>query len=348
MTPNPHSSGTASTRNTLRHFSRPAADRTTAGFTLLEMLLALGLAGLLMVAISGAITLYARAQTAGREQAQQAQLVRTLLRQIELDLRSVTFTPPEPEATEAEGQVAEGAAEELDAAGEEQSFSIQQPTDALQSASDGLVGDATQIVLHLSRPPRVDEITAPATSDTAGFTTGTAATASGAATGSDLRSVAWFLATAGAGGLAGAVAEQAQAEPGPASFSSATSGGTGLARLNGDRLAMQSADATGNLSLLAGQTRVLAPEVNLLGFRYFDGVDWLDTWNSVEQGRLPLAVEITLGLDMDAARTGDSGFSPEPATRATINSTVSPPEQQTWRLIVPLPQAESPLIEEGF
>jgi general secretion pathway protein J len=39
-----------------------------------------------------------------------------------------------------------------------------------------------------------------------------------------------------------------------------------------------------------------APEVKSLNFRYYDGTNWLDTWDSTADGLLPLAVEVTIGL----------------------------------------------------
>jgi prepilin-type N-terminal cleavage/methylation domain-containing protein len=64
--------------------------------------------------------------------------------------------------------------------------------------------------------------------------------------------------------------------------------------------------------LLAPETQtpaaeVLCRNVQALNFRFFDGTDWLDTWDSSQEvdasgrGELPLAVEVTLTLTADAA-----------------------------------------------
>lgn len=39
-----------------------------------------------------------------------------------------------------------------------------------------------------------------------------------------------------------------------------------------------------------------APEVVNCRFRYFDGQDWFDTWNSLERSGLPVAIEVTMEL----------------------------------------------------
>ena len=38
----------------------------------------------------------------------------------------------------------------------------------------------------------------------------------------------------------------------------------------------------------------IARDVVFLNFRYFDGNDWLDTWDSTQTGTLPKAVEVTV------------------------------------------------------
>ncbi|MCA9116202.1 MAG: prepilin-type N-terminal cleavage/methylation domain-containing protein [Planctomycetaceae bacterium] len=318
-----------------------ASVRPRSGFTLVEVLLALGLTAVLMLAVSGAITLYARTLLAGRERTEQSQVVRAVLRLIELDLRSVTFAaPPEASEEEAGGQAAdEGFADEEVLESQEMSIQVQQPSDGLQSSSTGIVGDATQLVLHLSRPLRAETAAA---AGNAGAFGAVSASAAPVEPGSDLRSVAWFLAAQGAGGLAGAAADQALSSGLVEDVSG--SGVLGLARLDGDRLVMQSADATGDLQALATRSRVLAPEVVSLGFRYFDGQEWFDVWNSVELGRLPLAVEVTVGL----ASGGNPASQQDAFSAAANTSTVSSENSQTWRLVVPLAQAERPLLETGL
>jgi hypothetical protein len=41
---------------------------------------------------------------------------------------------------------------------------------------------------------------------------------------------------------------------------------------------------------------LLAPEVTEISFRYFDGTNWTDAWDSQATGALPRAVEMTFGF----------------------------------------------------
>ena len=42
-----------------------------------------------------------------------------------------------------------------------------------------------------------------------------------------------------------------------------------------------------------------ASEVKSLNFRYYNGLDWTDSWDSTADGVLPLAVEVTIGLSLE-------------------------------------------------
>ena len=101
-----------------------------------------------------------------------------------------------------------------------------------------------------------------------------------------------FLAVPGASGLAGVVGQRAAQESGETSVRSVQ----GLARLEGDRLAMQSADDKSDLNALVSHSQIVAPEINLLQFEYHDGTAWVASWDSVGMGRLPQAIRVTLGF----------------------------------------------------
>jgi hypothetical protein len=74
----------------------------------------------------------------------------------------------------------------------------------------------------------------------------------------------------------------------------------------------------------------LANEVTELGFRYSDGTDWLDEWDSTESGQLPVAVEITLSI---RPRTQTTQQDPLAAMDAEADSLI-------YRLVVNLPAAQ--------
>jgi len=48
----------------------------------------------------------------------------------------------------------------------------------------------------------------------------------------------------------------------------------------------------------ASEAQNYAAEVKSLNFRYYDGTDWADSWDSESEGDLPLAVEVTIGLSL--------------------------------------------------
>src|SRR5687767_7731294 len=85
------------------HLRMQRAPRTA--FTLVEILVALGLTLLLVSAVYMALDLHYQMSTAGRGAATKAQLERAILQRMEADLRSVVFQLPE--AATAEGQAAD-------------------------------------------------------------------------------------------------------------------------------------------------------------------------------------------------------------------------------------------------
>ena len=72
-----------------------------------------------------------------------------------------------------------------------------------------------------------------------------------------------------------------------------------------------------------------APEALDCRFRYFDGENWLDSWDSIEKGGLPVAIKVDLKLapldDVDLYRSSPLLFNlpipPEPSAIANVAST---------------------------
>lgn len=93
------------------------------------------------------------------------------------------------------------------------------------------------------------------------------------------------------------------------------------------------AEVTDAPSISANQENIesLAPEVTELGFRYFDGSEWQDSWDSAESKTLPVAVEITLVL-----RPLNT------VTKVSSSSGTSDAEDDSlvYRLVVDLPAAQ--------
>jgi|SRR5690606_379259 len=88
------------------------------------------------------------------------------------------------------------------------------------------------------------------------------------------------------------------------------------------------ADSSGNLELMAEQSELLASEVVNLQFRYFDGVNWNDTWDSAAFNALPRAVEIV--LEFEDELPGYAGASESTGGIRTV----------PYRLVVALPTSE--------
>jgi hypothetical protein len=114
----------------------------------------------------------------------------------------------------------------------------------------------------------------------------------------------------------------------------------GLARVEGERTAIGYAIETGSTSSL--RARVVAPEIESIGFRYFDGTTWQTSRSGATLQSLPQAVEITISVgknDPYNARTQasqdqasrsyrhvvaiTSSAAPQPISQQTINSTVT-------------------------
>jgi Type II secretion system (T2SS), protein J len=161
--------------------------------------------------------------------------------------------------------------------------------------------------MHVSKPSRTEMYGAMGQSQPAGGRL------------SDLQSVMYFVSGQGGGALQNAVSSP------------------GLARMAGDRLMMQTADQQGNTSQMADNTRILAPEVATIAFSYFDGTNWVFSWDSATQGGLPKAVEIVLELN-----TPDGAIPTASENNATAIP-ASPAATQVYRLIVALP-AGKPVI----
>lgn len=302
----------------LSGFSRPVP---RSAFTLLEVLVALGLSLVLLSAVFASLSLYWKYSTAGKDEIERLQIARALLRQIEIDLRSVVFQAPTsstPSAsssssssagassssggTSGSGSSGSGSSTGATTSGSSSSSSTTAstttPDSALTTTTSGLFGNSNTIMMHVSRPSRTETYAAFADNRAAGGRM------------SDLQSVAYFVGGQGGGALAGAVASP------------------GLARMAGDRLLMQTADQQGNAALMAANTQVLAPEVQSITFYYFDGTTWLSAWDSTSLNGLPKAVEIVLEL----APAPGAAAKPPLATVATTAE-----ESSVYRVVVVLP-----------
>ncbi len=296
--------------------------------TLLELLLALALTGLLMMLIVSAIDLNLRALELRRTDVERSQLARAVLRQLATDLKNAILYEPidVSGAPQADlGEWSEGGddllgdlfgdaelglglttANNLDIAG------------ALEPTSQpGLFGNPYELQVDTSRLPRVDQY----------HQVLIGAEGAEASIPSDVKTVAYFLQFETRDGgpvLPGAAGE--------------TTGG--LARREWDRAVTAWAAANGGLELTASTGQSLAPEVNRLEFRYFDGLAWLSEWDSLQLGGLPIAVEITIGIDPMYGSDRDA------AEAVRLEWESQDLTDYTYRLVVRLPAARRIEVEE--
>lgn len=253
--------------------SIPTCSPRRNAFTLFEVLLALSLMVVLATALIGAIDLYRQISSTGYAEIEQAQLARAVLRQVELDIRSSVYRSAE------EVDVEEALAGESSA--DEQTGEFTFMSDDVQTASiatgAGIIGDETTLIVHAARPPRQVDFFSPVAFDVSANDPLR-----------ELRSVSYFLATPGTDGLQG-LAGELFSEQNPDFIG-------GLTRLDGDRFSIAFSDANRDTVSLMANAQLMASEIQLLQFRYFDGAVWQTAWDSAAMQSLPLAIEITIGF----------------------------------------------------
>src|SRR3990172_5486813 len=110
------------------------------GFTLLEVLLALALTALILVALGMAIDFHFRVLDAGRAHVEEAQLARVLLHRIADDLRGAVYV--EAASTSASGTPTTTAA----------------ATTSTDATTPGIYGDAYSIQVDVSRLPQPHQL----------------------------------------------------------------------------------------------------------------------------------------------------------------------------------------------
>jgi prepilin-type N-terminal cleavage/methylation domain-containing protein len=339
-----------------------------AGFTLIEVVVALALSVVLLAAVYGSFLFYTRISVSAQRPIDQGQISRALFRQLSVDIRSVVFRPPDSTtragvAAAEEGTTSSGTTDQsatgtgvttgaasgttpgngtgtsgtsgtagtAGTSGTSGTADTAQVTGSTQDGATtvaaaptltagapnlGLVGDATNLVLHVSRPER-------------GLNYGSAAMAVSVSNRtSDLMSISYFVATRDGGGLAGMVGQQATPLSAIRDPDQNDGHAVGLARLEGDRMAIDYADVQADEQTLAEASRVIAREIVSLQFRYFDGSGWVASWDTGVEGRLPYAVEVTIGFRPPRPR-------PKPGERATIGVTLPVTEFVTQIIEVP-------------
>ena len=308
----------------MRRLSATSGGRTPTGFTLIEVLVAVGTALMLLTAVYAAIDMHWRYENAGQLEMKRGQVARAVFARLSTDIRSVQYVASDPETAvlddSEESEDTEGTDDaEVDDSGTATS------SDLSQLNSLGVIGTATRLTLHVNKPvpPRRFAVS---DDDDSLFIE------------SEQRSVTWFLADLSGGELEGMAAARFSDDPAIIAaglIDDQADGPLGLGRADVDRLAGTISAPSDTEILMAEAAEFLAPEVVSLTFRYFDGVDWVEEWDSDLQGAVPTAIEITLGF-----------VAPGPDDPLQAAAADAIPD--TYRFVVALPVAESMVSEEAF
>jgi prepilin-type N-terminal cleavage/methylation domain-containing protein len=254
--------------------TRAASACHRSGFTLLELMLSIGLTSILMAAVYGAMSAYWNLALDSHEEVERTQIARALLTMLADDIQSCTFVE---QTDNSQSDSDEG--DDSDAAG---------TTDIDTSAyKNGLIGTERDLVLYISHPD-----------SSLNYVTATEAVGTQERN-SDLLIVRWLLADSAAGGLSAAIAQQ---------HLGAGSGNiAGIARGSGGVTGFGNAIEQNDIALLTESTELTAAEVENLRFEYFDGIEWQSEWNSSTCNAMPQAIRIELTL-----RNPDSDGTPSP------------------------------------
>ncbi|MFN8708800.1 MAG: type II secretion system protein GspJ [Planctomyces sp.] len=285
-------------------------------FTLLEVVISVGLISLLMAGLYSAMNLCFTLQTDSHDDVERLQIARIVLRQFTRDIQSVVFV----NNTEENSGSSAGAGSETsgtDSSGSETSSSETNLDTQSTLRTSGLAGSETELMLFVSRPDRGFSYV-PATE-----------IASAADRSSDVMVIRYLMAQEGAGGLGSAVAERES--------SGRTTGPAGLIRLEGDAQTVTQAMQENEEEKQLDAAKLWAAEVTDIRFQYFDGVNWQSEWDSQKSRSVPNAIEVVITLRTLPPENQDSSESDQEDQFALPES--------MHRMVVSLPIA-SPAIPE--
>lgn len=200
---------------------------------------------------------------------------------------------------------------------------------ALPTSAPGLFGNNSELQLDVSRLPRLEQYQK--LLGGAGSVTDVP---------SDLKTVAYYVR-----GPAAAPPDTGFAPQG--TLTASDSMRAGLVRRELDRAVSQYANEQGRMEQLNQQGELIAPEVVGLQFRYFDGSQWLEFWDSQQIQGLPLAVEVTVAIQPGARWDGASQVTPTAANGGggwgfgfgSGAAAAAPPPPKMYRQVVRLAAA---------
>jgi hypothetical protein len=304
-----------------RPSSPPGSPR--GAFTLVEVILAVGLSLLLVLAIASAIDLYRRMTTAAQDDLSEMRLVRAVFNKFESDIRSIV--PPQPIGSSGTTTTTTSSPTNTTGSSSSSSSASTAPTDPFQYIYSrsvfGLYGDGDSLVLDTVTPHRLP-VMAPTSSGSSGSQSSIDAANLIGAHG-DMKVITYFVLGEGTSSILPTSAGSGQLTPEGKVMTS------GLARLEGDRTTIGYAMEMSSTSSLSA--RIIAPEVQSIAFRYFDGSNWATSWSAATAQALPTAVEIVITVggtsDPYGARTRAGLEQPPRTYRHVVAITTTAPPQ---------------------
>lgn len=328
------------------------------GFTLLELMLALGLTTVILLAISMAVDLHLRSFDSRRKQLEESQLARAILKIIADDIRNTVqqyeqdlsgleklISSAAESAVQSAGGSSEGSStgtgggtEEAGTfigseIGEEESTASQDLASAVTLPTvPGIYGNQYQLQLDVSRLPRFDEYQdmLAASNATLGVTD----------IPSDIKTVTYYVldgdvATSASGLTATHQDVLTSTDPNVVQ--------RGLVRRQLDRAVSQYALTNGFLSGTDNVGEVVAAEVASIEFQYFDGLEWRYEWDTEVEGSLPVAIQIIMLLE--APSTGEQSVN---ALQVGTSSDLDASGLHYYRLLVPVAIGQAAESEEDL
>ena len=305
-------------------------DARSHGFTLLEVLLALALTALILVALSMVIDFHFRVLDTGRAHVEEAQLARVLLRRIADDLRSAvtansqssasgatSTSPGSSPTTSGDTSGTGGAATATGSSGSASGTSASGTgTDSSLSsvvhAAPGIFGDAYSIQVDVSRLPQPQQLQMQSQTTSEGQP----------ASLGDVKTVYYYASGAQGSGSSGLPVTSSDQQ-------------RGLVRCEMDRAVSSYKSEQGGLASTDFNPVLLAPEVAGLEFAYTDGTQWLDSWDSTANGGLPMAVRVTLHITASKSKRNSSQGSTGLASGSATSENTLP-----YTLLVSIPIAQ--------
>lgn len=303
--------------------------RNSTGYTLLEAALAISISMVLLYAMFRATAMHYMSVTTGREIAEQTQIARGVMDRVRADLRA-TFTSWEPTLSQPATSTSTSTSS-TGTSGSTGSTGGGSTSGSSSGSASGSSSSSTPVQSDYNPPAggvlgTDSSLTIAVLNTTEGLDFATNSGQAGNAVAmSDVRMIRYSMAdnrNAGPDGKSGLVRERIHRIPDPT-------------------LPSQSNFST---------SEVLAEEVQSIQFRYYDGTDWLSTWDSLQIGP-PKAIEAQIQMLLPSTAEGVNagnwlGNSTPPSNSKSSNSSNSTESDAnkslvTFRVVVAMPPAIS-------